>query len=156
MNQKFRHLVILLLGGVLFSLDRWLKWQTLYTWDSSNLIHKWFGWFPFHNPGIAFGLPVPGWLQILLTTPVLIVLIVLFVKNISSPESKLLKTLAFSFVFAGALSNLIDRVLYNFTVDYLLIVKSIINLADVLVVVGFLIYFLQLKKKEVSSLQKSN
>jgi signal peptidase II len=152
MPSKLRHFNLLLLGGVLFSLDRWLKWQTLYAWDSSSLIHKRFGWFPFHNPGIAFGLPVPGWLQILLTIPVLIVLIVLFVKNISSPESKLLKTLAFALIFAGALSNLVDRVLYNFTVDYLLIVKSVINLADVLVVVGFLIYFLQLRKGNEKSI----
>lgn len=156
MKPLLRHFFILLLGGVLFSFDRWLKWQTLYTWDSSYLIHKWFGWFPFHNPGIAFGLPVPNWLQITLTIPVLIILIVFFVKNISSSDSKLLKTLAFSFVFAGALSNLIDRVLYNFTVDYLLIVKSIINLADVMVVVGFLIYFFQLKEKKEPSLQKNN
>lgn len=148
MNQKLRHLIILLLGGVLFFFDRWLKWQTLHDWSSSNLINKWFGWYPFPNYGIAFSLPVPGWLQIALTVPVLVAIIVFFVKNISSSEPKLLKTLAFTLVFTGALSNLIDRVLYNFTVDYWLIVTSIINLADVLVVVGFLIYFLQIKKQK--------
>lgn len=150
MKSFLRHILIIVIGGVLFSLDRWLKWQTLYAVYISNPSHKWFGWFPFHNPGIAFGLPVPNWLQILLTIPVLILIVVFFIKNISSKEPKFLKTLAFTLIFAGALSNLIDRVLYSFTVDYWLIVTSIINLADVLVVVGFLIYFLQIKKNPTS------
>jgi len=45
-----------------------------------------------------------------------------------------------SLATAGALSNLIDRVVYGHTVDYILIFTGIINLADVLIVVGIVGY----------------
>ena len=147
MFKLFRHFIILLLGGFLFSLDRWLKWQTLYTWNTKNLLHDYFGWYPFPNSGIAFGLPVPDWAQIILTIPVLLALVYFLIKNLLSSESKLLKTLAFILIIAGALSNLIDRILYHFTVDYLLIVTSIVNLADAMIVVGFVVYFLSRSTK---------
>jgi signal peptidase II len=148
MSLYFRHILIFLGGGFLFAIDRWLKWQTLHEWSTQNLLHPRFGWFPFSNTGIAFSIPVPDWAQIILTIPVILILSFFLVKNIASLSSKLLKTLAFSFIIFGALSNLIDRILYHFTVDYLLIFTSIINLADALVVVGFLLYFISIKTRE--------
>ena len=49
-------------------------------------------------------------------------------------------------VFTGALSNLIDRMVYGYTVDYFLILTGVINLADVMIVAGFVIYFVDRKK----------
>ena len=50
-------------------------------------------------------------------------------------------------VLAGALSNLIDRIVYGHTVDYVLIFTGVINLADVMIVGGFVVYFLMMKSK---------
>ena len=141
MSSKLRHVIIILSGGVLFCFDRWLKWQTLHAWSTKNLITAWFGWYPFPNPGIAFGIPIPDWGQIILTIPVLIVLIYFLLKNIRGQNSQFLKTLAFTCIIFGALSYLIDRILYHFTVDYLLIYTSIINVADSMIVIGFILYF---------------
>jgi lipoprotein signal peptidase len=98
MKFYLRHILILLCGGFLFGFDRWLKWQTLHAWNTQNLLHSWFGWFPFHNSGIAFSIPVPDWAQIILTVPVILILTFFLIKNIVSSSSKLLKILAFSFI----------------------------------------------------------
>lgn len=41
-----------------------------------------------------------------------------------------------SLLIAGALSNLIDRTVYGFTIDYIRMFTSIFNLADLSIVVG--------------------
>ena len=41
-----------------------------------------------------------------------------------------------SILIAGALSNLIDRMLYGVTIDYIRIFTSIFNLADLAIVLG--------------------
>ena len=63
------------------------------------------------------------------------------------------RTLLFSFgiylIVAGAISNLIDRILFTITIDYFRIVTSIINLADVMIVVGAgMLIFVEMKKKK--------
>lgn len=98
---------------------------------------RWFGLEQFHNVGIAFNIPLPLWLILPLT---LIFLIVLFwwVKQNARPSW------AYAAIALGALSNAFDRIFYNYTVDYWRILTGIINLADILIVVGLL--FLLRKK----------
>ena len=58
-----------------------------------------------------------------------------------------LRATGYALIFFGALSNLFDRLLYHHTVDYLLIFTAVINLADVMIVGGFVIYFLMIKSE---------
>jgi len=140
--KKRVYLLIFLITGLFFlMLDQWLKWQSLHNWSQAQLLNKFLGWQPHLNPGIAFGLPLPNWITVLFTLTVLVILIY-FIKT------RILKTigcelLAVNLVIIGALSNLIDRLIYQHTVDYLLILTGIINLADALIVIGFLLFFLQ-------------
>jgi len=46
----------------------------------------------------------------------------------------------------GAISNLLDRIFYQNTVDYLQVYISVFNIADILIVTGIGIYLLKLKK----------
>ena len=136
-------MVTVLLGGVFLLLDQLLKYLALH---SFNLEHTYFGvigWKPFLNPGVAFSLPVPQVIILLFTLPVLLLLAFLIYQSFVQPgKNSPGLNLALSLVFFGALSNLIDRLLYQHTVDYILIFTAVLNLADVMIVAGFLIYLL--------------
>jgi lipoprotein signal peptidase len=43
------------------------------------------------------------------------------------------------FIIAGAVSNVIDRFIYGFTIDYIRIFTSILNCADILIIIGALL-----------------
>lgn len=113
-------------------LDRLLK-TLIENTVFSNRIFGWrfFGFERFHNPGIAFGIPIPLWLVIPITFFFLVALII-WVKKIKTSVAKL----AFFLIFIGALSNAFDRVTYGYTIDYLRIVNAIINIADLFVLIG--------------------
>lgn len=166
MFYKTRRLVSLFFGGTFFILDRILKYLALYTWPEPKTAFGSVGWNPFLNPGIAFGIPVPNWLIISLTIPIVFIVGYLIFFNSKKSFSSLKENgthsipskssqeffiwLALIFILSGALSNLIDRIIYQHTVDYVLIFTGIINLADVLIVSGFVIYFTQtLKQKRI-------
>ncbi len=127
---------------VLTLLDRLLKMSVESPVFSNRVIGwRFFAFERFHNPGIAFGIPIPLWIVLPLTILFLIALAV-WVKKINVSAAKL----AFFMIFAGALSNAFDRVTYGYTIDYLRIIDAIINIADLLVVAGISI----LVSKQVS------
>jgi signal peptidase II len=146
MASKTRLLLILVLNGFFLCIDQFLKWQSLHTWSEPRLLHRFFGWDPFLNPGIAFSIPVPSAVIILLSVPVIFFILYILLskkrfwsKHVSTNSEHL--RIPLIFILTGAVSNLIDRVLYHNTVDYLLVFTGVINIADVLIVVGFLLYF---------------
>ena len=117
------------------SLDQFLKYRALGAWPEKILLNKFFGWQPFLNDGVAFGLPVP----MVIITVMSILIIAMFVFLLTR-DDKIKNNFGIfaclSIATAGALSNLIDRIIYGHTVDYILIFTGIINLADVLIVMG--------------------
>ena len=143
---KIRTLALLLLGGSFFILDRFLKYlafthqeTVLYVW------RPWIGWEYFANPGIAFGIPLP-WFTSLIYTPIILFLVFWYAKK--RMTKNLISTFGLILILYGALSNLLDRLFYHITIDYIRIVTSLINLADVMIVCGAIFLFWQeLKKK---------
>lgn len=99
------------------------------------------------NTGAAFSMLAGGgarWFFVILTVAVVIgVLYVLYRKKITHPLGCWMLTL----IVAGAVGNLIDRVLYGYVVDMfetLFMDFAIFNVADIFVVVGgigFCIYY---------------
>lgn len=92
----------------------------------------------FHqNPGITFDLAVPFTFLIPITIAILF--------GLAYQERKLRATqprvaLGIVAVFVGAVDNLIDRMVNGFTTDYIMVLNtSVINLADVLIVLGAII-----------------
>lgn len=123
-----------LISGLFLLLDQVLKY--LARTNSDFTFYLWkpiLGWEYFANPGIAFSIPIPNWLIILITPIILILFIGLILKS-----KKKTKIFYFSLflIIAGAISNFIDRILFSATIDYLRILTGIINLADVMIVVG--------------------
>lgn len=89
------------------------------------------------NQGIAFSIPVPMWLTIVISAIIIAILAVIFA-NHWKRSSKILP--AIIFIMFGALDNFFDRVINNSTTDYFIFFSlSAINIADILIVSGVLL-----------------
>ena len=91
------------------------------------------------NPGAAFGFfKELGWLIILLTICILLILFIYYARLLKSKGLFLLK-LALLLIFSGAFGNLIDRFKYGFVVDFIyvsVINFPVFNMADIYVSIG--------------------
>ena len=149
MSPKKTHLIFSLLGGLfLLCFDQLLKFiaranpaATYYLWK------PWLGWEYFPNLGIAFGLPIPYYL-VITATPIILVIILGFFHKITT--ASLRATLGAAFITSGAISNFIDRYLFSVTIDYIRIAASVINLADIMIVGGALLCFLEVERAKLS------
>lgn len=138
MNKTIKIRLIIILSGFFLFFDQWLKWQATHIWTKKYLINNHLGWQPFLNQKAALGLPIPNSLIIFLTI-IIIILILLILKKEYRDN---MGCLAWAFVLAGAFSNLFDRIYHGYVIDYFSFVTGIINLADILIMAGLLIYVL--------------
>ncbi len=157
----FKHIMTLkkalitALPGLFLILDQWLKWQATHGWREPHLtLGGWFGWEPFYNAGIAFSIPVPSVLVIFATIPVMLIMLFSLTRELAGhhqadESSYLYRIQALACIIAGALSNFIDRVQSAFTIDYLRVFTAVINIGDILIVLGFLLYLHSLRKKRI-------
>lgn len=144
-SQKARWLIIIT-SGLFLLIDQFLKWQVLHNWSKPILLSPYFGWQLFLNKGVAFGIPLSNSLTILITLPMVGLIIYLFSKEFSKNFYSPKLLLAWSLLLAGAVSNLLDRIIYRQVVDYILIGTAIINISDLLIVGGLMIYLLKTRK----------
>lgn len=136
-----RRLFLFLTGGFFILLDLFLKQMALFVWTSPLFIFDKIGWSPTLNPGIAFSIPLPNILIIIFT----LLTLCFFSYLIANTKDKIAH-LGLTLTIFGAISNLLDRLFYQNTVDYLQVYISVFNIADVLIVSGVAIYLLSLKK----------
>jgi lipoprotein signal peptidase len=136
-----RRLLFLLAGGLFVLLDLILKQMALVVWTSPVFIFGQVGWAPILNPGIAFSIPMPNLVIIIFT----LLILGFFCYLLTATKDKVAQ-LGLVLAIFGALSNLIDRIFYQSTIDYLQVYISVFNLADVLIVTGIGLYLLRLKK----------
>ena len=125
------------ISGLFFISDRIFKFLAQCCFTKPKLITELFGWYPFNNLGVAFGVSLP--LALVIPISILILLLFVFIL-LHSTQRTFLHLLGIALIISGAASNLIDRVLFKYVVDYLLILTGVINLADILVVVGFVLF----------------
>jgi len=141
---KKNHLAIFL-GGFLLIFDQTLKYLSYHHQNYSFLFWKnQVGWEYLANRGVAFSFPVPNWLVIFLTP-----IIIIFLTSFFSHHQKISpwNLLGLSLIYGGTISNLIDRVLFGITIDYLRLITTVINLGDVCILVGTLILIFKHKKE---------
>lgn len=135
--KKGARLLLVLITGLFFLCDQALKYLAIHSIWPTKLINPYFGWQPFFNTGVAFSLPAPIFWQILITLIILGTMFYLIIKNKNGGSQFLILTIG------GAISNLIDRIAFGKTIDYFLILTGIINLGDVLIVGGILLFLIQ-------------
>lgn len=147
--MSFKKTAYIILGAVFLLADRLLKLQALGGWRQPKLIGRFFGWDPFLNNGIAFGIQIPPVVIVFFTIPILIGVIFLLHREWqrAGERGNGFTWFGLYLVLLGAFSNWYDRIIYSNTVDYFRLVTGIINLADVLIVSGFVLYFFSVKQK---------
>lgn len=138
-------LLSLLVVGSFFVLDQLLKHvANAHPSTSFDIIPSVLKWELLHNPGIAFGLPIPNWFLLIITPMILVLLVFLFFHR---RQRTTIRVLAIGLIVAGALSNYIDRFLFSITIDYLRVWTSVMNIADIMIVVGASMLVLEQRKR---------
>lgn len=101
------------------------------------------------NQNIAFSLPISGPILILIISLVILLLIYIIFHRFIYLKNNKQEIYILVLILFGAISNLIDRFFYGAVVDYLdLKYFTIFNLADVMISVGVIIYFINYLKKD--------
>jgi len=141
----YRNLLIIFL--VFF--DLLVKQIIFYSIDLNNFIYVtfFFDLAHIHNFGISFGLfsgLFPSWFFILIGCMIIIFLFSLLLKS-----KNILEKLGYTFILAGALGNILDRVINGFVIDFIYIHYKdfywpAFNFADIYISIGVLIILLQM------------
>lgn len=118
-----------------FVTDRLLKWLVLNR-EGFFVIKNFLKINHYQNQGLALSLPAISYLIYPLI--ILIILIIFYFLILALKKKDYLILWATSLVFAGAVSNLIDRIRFGSVVDYVNFVGwfPVFNIADVMIVVG--------------------
>lgn len=124
------------LALVLFALDQILKWlATHYLMQAPLQITGFFALSYQQNYGLAWSIPIPYGLLIILNVILLIVVPWMLAKNLDLRLKS--AQVLLSFVLGGALGNLFDRLTKGYVVDYVAVGSfPVFNLADALLTVG--------------------
>lgn len=151
MHQKTHTITAVILSGFFLLLDQTCKHIALNNQAFSKyIIDPWIGWQFFANTGIAFGIPLPQPF-IIIFSPIIIIGLVYWW------QKKEITSLRFIYgsilIIFGAISNFIDRMLFAFTIDYIRVITSIFNVADILIITGALLLFLD--SRHTSTTKKS-
>lgn len=149
LSTKTHTILSVLISGFFLLCDIALK-HFAYTHQTftAYLVKPWFGWEYFGNGGVAFSIPLPGSLILALTPIVVTGILVMYYKK--QRKSFLFSLGTFLLVF-GAVSNFIDRLSLGVTIDYIRVVTSVINVADIMIVAGALLLLTSTKSTPSSS-----
>ncbi|NLZ47341.1 MAG: signal peptidase II [Clostridiales bacterium] len=144
------YIFIIIIGIIIDRVTKLLAISKLNGEESIAIIKNFFSFEYVENEGAAFGI-LQGRQYILSAMAAIMVIAIIFYLIKYKPSSKLLK-LSLSMVISGAIGNLIDRLYYNYVVDFIsfhykdLYYFPNFNVADILVVVGtFLLVFYIIK-----------
>ncbi len=141
MNKKnLLYIAITLVIAIFFGLDRLLKLIAinLQNLEPIRLIGNFFYFHFAANTYMAFSLPWKGPLLNILIIIVIILLLSYIIYLITNNKPKdYWEIILLSIILAGALSNMLDRLMYGYVIDYLdLKYFTIFNLADVMISTG--------------------
>ena len=143
------------------ALDQWSKWmiKTSYNLYQSEPIIEGFFYFTYvTNDGMAFGLSFPGGKTILLIVTLILTGVIMWMLWKEKNSHNLIRY-GLTLILAGAIGNMIDRILYGKVVDFLDIMIGsfnwyIFNVADSAVTSGMILFILHIiivgEKKPVS------
>lgn len=98
------------------------------------------------NHGLPFGLNSSSATSMIVTAIILSALIYYYFLNRNKFSSR--DRIGYAFILGGAISNIIDRIVFGYVRDYLdLSLTFVFNLADVFIVIGIIILILGTKAK---------
>lgn len=137
-------------------LDEYIKFFALeYFPDESKApIGNFFTLAIHKNWGIAFDIPFKMPLIILISALIGIALLTVAYKN---GTKRPFVTLSALMIVLGAMGNLYDRLVYGFTVDYMILFgRSAINISDIIIVLGVILLLIASRNTESSHQNLTN
>ena len=149
--------IALAIGLALAGIDQLIKFlivNNVQLNENINIIGDVFKITHVRNDGVAFGMfSGMQWLFIVLTVLMLTAIIIYMFKK--RPDSKLFY-ITVALIAGGGIGNLIDRICYNYVVDYLSLslFKPVCNFADYCITIGvillavYLLFFADKKDKK--------
>lgn len=106
------------------------------------------GWSIFLNDQFAFSLPVPTPL-IFLTYIVVLVGMSYYVYS-TAHRFSLQQKIAWAFVYAGGLSNILERIILGHVRDFIYLATGILNVADFFILLGLLLLIVSTRREQSS------
>jgi signal peptidase II len=149
---SIKDIAIAMVIAIFFIADRWLKIIALEFAEKEpiRLIKGLFSFNFTENYYIAFSLPLTGPILNISVLLIIIALISYIIHLIWLKKDKLLIYLL-TFILFGAISNILDRFLYGYVIDYLeLKYFTVFNIADIMISGGAIITILCYSKKKTS------
>lgn len=156
--MKKSYLIFFITAAVLIALDQLTKAlvaSNLQLHDSVPLINGFLNLVHVRNPGAAFGFlaKAPGWFRsvfFITVTIGAILLILYYLKQTAAADQN--QVVALSFIFAGAVGNLIDRVRFGEVIDFIDVYVSshhwpAFNVADSAISAGAVLLVISLLKR---------
>jgi len=132
-------------GGALIVLDQWLK-HFFFSRNFSWSMQPWLQLVQFQNDKFAFSIPLRPAIIFSIYAVVLGILILYVHRNYK--HFRTWDFFGWTLIFAGSVSNIAERIIFDYVRDYLsLYGGSVINAADIYIVVGLLILILAKPKK---------
>lgn len=150
----------LFISSIVFLVDQIFKMiinHSFYYGAIKSIIPNFFYVTLIYNEGAAWSTLV-GKRIFLIVISILALIFLLYYQKYFLKNTR--NNLAFGFIYGGLLSNLLDRVIYGYVIDYLRIsfgnyVFPIFNIADVFIVIGFGLLMYGIYKGEDRSGNKS-
>lgn len=95
------------------------------------------------NSGIAFGIPLPQWLQLISSVLILGMLLYFAFKHVfNNNHYRFFKLSFLGIVFGGAMGNAVDRLFRGYVIDFIYLYPiPVFNIADIGITVGLIILF---------------
>ncbi len=141
-KEKFKIFITYFSCLALFIIDRITKYISLNELSKKGVyFFNFFGLEHQINSGIAFSIKIPYFMILSTTLIIIFFLIYIAIKKIQQKEY--IKSFLFSLIIIGAMSNLIDRLLYGGVIDFIKIWNfPVFNLADAYITISIIIYIL--------------
>ena len=151
MKSHFYIYFVLIPCAFIVFLDEWIKFFAIKTFpEEALLVSPKFIEFAIHkNYGLAFDVPFRLEFVIIISIILGLFLLRVVVKNIQQRPR-----IAFSIILIllGASGNFYDRIVYGFTVDYIILFgKSAINFSDLIIILGILSLLVFSRKKHLTN-----
>ena len=146
---NYQNIAITLLIAIFFIIDRYLKnfALTKATEPGVTLINNLFFFDFTPNYYMAFSLPFGGKFLTVLISLIIIIIFTSLIYLIKKNKSKLI-IIGIFLIFFGAISNLYDRLVFGYVIDYLYLTNfTVFNLADVLISGGAMLTLISANKK---------
>ena len=144
---------IALIGIILDQLIKFIVRSHMEVLQTISVIPHFFAITYVQNSGAAWGILGNATILLVLISFVCFYLLLKFIQK--EKNMNRLKIIAFGFILSGIIGNLLDRLFYHSVTDYLdFTIFSyhfpVFNLADIMIVVGGILVFIEIVRSEVN------